>query len=138
MFKFLQSLKLKKVNAYAKSINIEGGVITLLLCFFLLLLAGSILRVVTLGRNNYEIFNIEKAGLDELKNKYAQLQSELEYVNSDEYKQLFLRDSEGLTTANSELYKIKDKSIYYEEKKEYIKISDKKDFSDWWGGLITW
>lgn len=127
----------RRASNYIKDVSIEAGVLTVILCLVFLFLLGSIFRVLSNAKNNYEIFNIEKDSLNELEAKNGDLKKELEYVSSDEYKRLFLRDTKGLSASNEELYTLREDPNYFEEEKTYLDLKEKKNFSDWWIGLLN-
>jgi len=133
-----KNIRLEKVFIYFKDLTVENILITLLLAATILVLGGNIIRVIANARSNYEIFALEEKGLNDLKEKNKQLQSELEYVSSDEYKMLLLRNSSNLARSNEELYTLKAQSKYLEEDKELLDLSQKDDFQDWWSLLATY
>ena len=136
LYQLKNFLKLKKVGFYLQLITIEGGMVALVLSLVSLILIANIIRVVSNGRGNYETYLYEKKVLGELQQKNNELNSELGYVNSDEYRKLFLRDNQSLAAPNEELYNTKPKPVYFDERKEYIDLRDKNDYSDWWGLLL--
>ncbi len=110
--------------------------VALVLSLISLILIANVIRVVSNGRGNYETYLYEKQVLGELKDKNETLNTELDYVNSDEYRKLFLRDNQALAAPNEELYNTKPKPVYFDERKEYIDLRDKKEYSDWWALLL--
>ncbi len=128
----------KSNTNYFKKMSIEGFVIAVILCCVLLFLLASILRVWNNARNNYDIFNSEISGLQDLQKTNQELKDELNYVSSDEYKELFLKNTDGLASQNEELFERRSTVNPAEEKKVYLSLSDKNDYSDWWSGLLDW
>lgn len=123
---------------YLKKISSEGLFFAVLLSCTFIFLTGSIVRVINNARNNYEIFNLEKNSLNDLQSKNEDLKEELDYVNSDEYKRLFLRETEGLSSANEELFSRREEPTVIDADQELLPVEEKIDYSDWWAGLLTW
>jgi hypothetical protein len=138
MKKIFKPALIIRVSNYLKDVSVEAGAITVILIIGIIILSGNIFRVITNARANYSIFQTERDSLYELRDKNSELDNELKYVQSDEYKKLFLRDTESLGTSSEQLYNIKESPEYYEEIIEYLEIEDKKDFTDWWIGLFQW
>jgi len=127
---------MEKVFLYFKDLTLENVLVMLLLTITLLVLMGNILRVIANARSNYEIFSIEAQGLRDLTKKNTDLQKELDYVSSDEYKMLLLRNSSNLALVNEELYTIRNPSEQFDEENELLIVKDKTNFSGWWELLI--
>ncbi len=130
-----KNIRLEKVFVYFKDLSAETLLITFLLSITLLILGGNILRVISNARINYEIFAIEAQGLKNLQLKNEQLQKELEYVSSDEYKMLLLRNSSNLAQSGEELYSLKAQAEYLDAEKNLLDVKTKQDFNDWWNLL---
>lgn len=126
----------KRFDAFRSSIVVEGFLFTSFLIMVALVLGANIFRVVLNGKSNYETYQNEKESLSEIEAKNVELLRENEFVNSDEYKRLILRESSNLASDNETLFDIKAKPIYYQEEKEYLDIKLKRDFTDWWIKLI--
>lgn len=120
---------------YFKKISSEGLIFALILSCTFIFLTASIVRVINNARNNYEIFNLEKNSLEELQDKNDNLQNELEYVTSDEYKRLFLRDTEGLSAEDEELFSRRQEASIIDTEQELLPLKEKIDYSDWWAGI---
>ena len=123
---------------YFKKVSSEGLIFALILSCTFIFLTASIVRVINNARNNYEIFNLEKNSLEELEEKNQNLQDELQYVSSDEYKRLFLRDTEGLSAENEELFSRREEASVINNEQELLPLKEKIDYSDWWAGLLVW
>lgn len=126
----------KSVSIYFKNIKMEDLITLILLGIFLVVLIASSVKVIVSARNNYDIFNVELRGLDEIRQKNDELKRELAYVTSDEYKLLYLRDSSSLAKPEEQLYNVKEDIYSAEEKIEYYDLTDKTDFTDWWISLL--
>jgi len=133
-----KNIKAEKLLIYFKDFSTENILVTLLLCLAVLVLSGNILRVISTARSNYEIFSIETQSLNDLKKKNADLLSELEYVSSDEYKMLLLRNSANMAQSGEELYTIKDKAKYLDEELRLLDLSKKSNFNNWWQMLSSY
>lgn len=134
--KFKNPLSFLKLRNKMKDFSVEGGLVTVILAVVAILISGSIIRVVNNARSNYEIFRDEQSSLEDLRMKNNELEEDLSYVQSDEYKKLFLRDTQGLSVGSEELFSTKEKVTYQEEVKEYLKIDTKNDYVDWWLSLL--
>lgn len=134
--KFKNPLSFLRLRNKLQDFSVEGGLVTVILAVVAILISGSIIRVVNNARSNYEIFKDEQASLEELRSKNSELAEDLNYVQSDEYKKLFLRDTQGLSVGSEELFSTKEKVAYQEEAKEYLKLETKSDYVDWWLSLL--
>lgn len=126
----------KTVSIYFKDIRLEDFVTLILFSIFLLVLIASSVKVIVNARNNYDIFNVELKGLEEIRKKNEELKRELAYVSSDEYKLLYLRDSSALAKPEEQLYTIKEDPFRANEKIEYYDLTDLTDYTNWWVSLI--
>ena len=135
MFKGIRNIK-NRFDAFKNSLTVEGFLLTVFLSIITLVLSANILRVVLNGKSNYETYQNEKESLAEIEAKNRELLRESEFVSSDEYKRLVLRESSNLATDAEQLFDVKDKPVYYQEEKEYLDISAKKDFLSWWMKLV--
>jgi len=133
-----KNINAEKLLIYFKDFTTENLLISILLCLAVLVLTGNILRVITTARNNYEIFSIESQSLNDLKAKNEELQKELEYVSSDEYKMLLLRNSANMAQSSEDLYTIRQKATYLDEEKDLLDLTKKSDFSNWWQMLSSY
>lgn len=127
-----KNVRAEKLLIYFKDLTVENILLTLLLLATVMILTGNILRVVANAKSNYEIFHIEAQSLDDLQKKQEDLKKELEYVSSDEYKMLLLRNSANMALSNEELYAIRNKAEYLDEEKELLDLSKKSDYKVWW------
>jgi len=135
MGNLFNKLKLK-FRSNLQGLSFDGAAVAVCLCIVILVVSSNIVRVFTNGQSNYSTFLLEKNERDKLQDKNNKLQQDLSYVNSDEYKQLFLRDSENLAQGNEELYQTKDKPIYYQTIPDYLDLKTKGNYNDWWGALL--
>lgn len=130
----------KKLSHKARNnfneIKFDGLALSIVLAFIVLVVAGNIIRVFTNGQTNYSTFLEEKAELTRLQNRNVSLTSEYNYVNSDEYKALLLRDAQNLAKPEETLFNTKEKPSFFVETPEYLDLENKTDFTDWWLKLI--
>jgi len=130
----------KKIFQKAKNnlneIRFDGVALSVVLAFIVLVVAGNIIRVFTNGQTNYSTFLDEKTELTKLQDRNANLTEEYNYVNSDEYKGLLLRDAQNLAKPEETLFNTKDRPSFFVETPEYLDLKNKVDFSDWWLKLI--
>lgn len=127
---------LQKAKNNLNQIRFEGATLSVVLAFLVLIISGNIIRVFTNGQSNYSTFLEEKADLNKLLERNETLAKEYEYVTSDEYKSLLLRDSQNLAKPEEVLFNTKEKPSFFFEEPEYLDVSIKKDYFDWWIKLI--
>lgn len=127
----------KKASANIKQVAFESVFIALTLVIISILLFSNTIRVIMTGKSNYETFLKEKEALGVIEEKNATLSDDYEYVNSDEYKKILLRDSLGLADSNERLFRTREKSQYYDEEVVLLKLREKNSYEDWWMMLIN-
>lgn len=126
----------QKAKNNLNEIKFDGVALSIILSFLVLVLAGNMIRVFTNGQSNYATFLDEKTELAKLQERNAKLTQEYDYVNSDEYKALLLRDAQNLAKPDETLYNTKDRPSFFVETPEYLDLKTKTDYSDWWLKLI--
>ena len=126
----------QKAKNNLNEIKFDGIVLSVALSFLVLVLAGNIIRVFTNGQSNYSTYLEEKNELTKLQEKNSTLTEEYNYVNSEEYKALLLRDAQNLGRPDETLYNTKDKPSFFVESPEYLDLETKTDYFDWWLKLI--
>jgi hypothetical protein len=109
---------------------------TALLVMFSLVLIINTLRVVVNGRNNYDTYLEEQKSLEKIQERNQELKEEKEYVTSEEYKLILLRDAARLAQGSETLYQIKSSPVYLDEEVKLLDITTKTNFFDWWLKLI--
>jgi hypothetical protein len=127
----------KRIQNYLKNLVIEGGTLAVILSLVAILLTTSIIRIIANGKANYEVYLLEKNKLTELQVANDKLREDKEYYNSEEYKKLFLRETQNLADGGESIYYTRERPIYLEEKKSFLDISKKTNYSDWWGRLVN-
>jgi len=131
----LQEIRRKTLNNLRR-IAFEGMAFSVFLIVVSLVLFSNVVRVIATGKNNYETYLKERDALAEIRKKNEELKNEYEYVNSDEFKKLILRDAFSIASQEERLFRTKDQVRYFDEEVELLKLEDKKDFIDWWLQLI--
>lgn len=126
----------QKAKNNLNEIKFDGLALSIVLAFVVLVVAGNIIRVFTNGQSNYSTFLEEKAELTRLQSRNEALTEEYNYVNSDEYKALLLRDAQNLAKPEETLFNTKEKPSFFVETPEYLDLENKTDFTDWWLKLI--
>jgi cell division protein FtsB len=126
----------QKAKNNLNDVKFEGIFISVALAFLVLVIGGNIIRVFTNGQSNYATFLEEKNELTKLQNRNQTLTQEFDYVNSDEYKALLLRDAQNLAKSEETLFNTKEKPSFFVETPEYLDLEGKTDYSDWWVKLI--
>ncbi len=124
------------MRSITKEQNSQSFFATALLIILSIVLFINTLRVVVNGKNNYDTYLEEKKGLDKIAGRNEELREEKEYVTSEEYKLILLRDAARLATGAETLYQIKSSPIYLDEEITLLDISTKQNFFDWWLKLI--
>jgi hypothetical protein len=126
----------KRSSANFRNMAVDSLVITIALIVVGTLLFSNVIRVISTGKSNYDTFLSEEAALAEIRNKNNQLSEEYDYVNSDEFKKLILRDTLGVADQSERLYKTKNEVQYFDEEVEYFDLRDISDYSQWWSQIF--
>ena len=126
----------QKAKNNLNEIKFDGIALTIVLVFLALVIAGNIIRIFTNGQSNFSTYLGEKTDLAKLQDKNAVLTKDYNYVNSDEYKALLLRDAQNLAKPQETLYNTKDKPSFFVETPTFLDLKSKTDYSDWWLKLI--
>lgn len=135
--KVQKEIMFQRVKSYSKNIVFEGVGMTIVLSFLTIILLSNVLRIVTKGKYNYDTYLYEKTTLEELQAKNDELKDEYRYVTSNEYRLVAIRDVLNYTSPSETLYDTKEFKKYYIEKPpEYLNVSEKEDYLDWWYKLI--
>jgi len=135
MNKLFSKIKLK-IKSNLQGVAFDGVVLVFILGTLILIISSNTIRVFINGKSNYTTFLQEKEELDKLQSRNDKLAIDLQYYSSNEYKQLFLRDSQNLGQNGEQLYNTKEKPKYYQEIPEYLDIKNKTNFADWWLQLL--
>lgn len=126
-----------KATSNLRQIALESLFIAITLVIISILLFSNIVRVITTGKSNYDTFLKEQESLKVIQAINDDLIDDYEYVNSDEYKKILLRDSLGLADQSERLFRTKEASEYYDEEIELFKLRDKTNYDDWWLKLLN-
>lgn len=127
---------IKNTRLFFKETVIEGGLLTVILVVSLLLLLSNIFRVISTGKSNFDVYVYEQDSLNALKEKNKELSLDKTYYESEEYKLLFLRDTELMAKPGESIYTTRDKPEYYDQPKILLDISYKENYADWWAKLF--
>lgn len=93
-------------------------------------------RVIANARSNYDVYLFEKDGLTVLQADNAELQRELDYYSSYEYKRLYARDYLHLAEPGETLYKIVGNQQYYQVTAVAPNFVPPSSYADWWLQLL--
>lgn len=118
-------------------VKFDGILLAVVLSFFILVLGGNIIRVFTNGQSNYATFLEEQEELYRLQDRNKSLSEEFEYVSSDEYKALLLRDTQNLARPEEKLFNTKEAPNFLVETPEFLDVSEKSDYTSWWNFIIS-
>jgi len=132
LFRYLK----KQIVTHKNSIVVEGVPLSIFLLLISFVMGVNILRVITNGKNNYETYLSEKASLEEIIAKNEDLTKENNFVSSDEYRKLILRETSNYASDNERLFQTKEKPAFLDETKQYLDLGQKKDYSNWWLKLV--
>lgn len=102
-----------------------------------LLIVLNLARVVANAQDNYEVYQFEKQGLQELKQEHKELEQELEYYQSYEYKKLYARDNLKLADEDEKLYQILGERKQYEVVEQDPDLFQNQSFWNWWVILLS-
>jgi hypothetical protein len=126
----------KRFKINLNLIEFEGAGLTIILCIICLLLASNIYRDILKGKQNYDIYTYEKQTLEEVKERNKELTEEYNVTNSDEAIVLQGKDSYGYAKPHEELYRTKNDPYFFTEKKVFLEVDSRENYSKWWKGLI--
>lgn len=93
-------------------------------------------RVITNARDNFDVYQFEQGGLVSLQGENQDLQKQLDYYNSFEYKQLYARDYLHLAVPGETLYKIEGNPTYYQIDQQQPNFVTADTFTSWWAKLL--
>lgn len=127
----------KRSASNFRNMAVDSLLITVALIVVGILLFSNVVRVITTGKANYDTFLSEESALAEIREKNNRLAEEYEYVNSDEFKKLILRDTLGVADQSENLYKTKEEVQYFDEEVEYFDLRDVTDYSLWWQSIFS-
>lgn len=103
----------------------------------LVVLSINIINVINRGRFNYDTYIYERQTLEELQEVLDERIDTYDYVISDEYKQLLLREGYAYARPNQTLYRTQDEpSIFIEEDVELLVPDLEESYSQWWLKLL--
>ena len=129
--------KLKIIPQNKTLVVLEGLGLTIILVLISTILIYNNIKRINNGRYNYDVYQYERDTLEDLVKKNEELKSELEYVNSLEYKRLVLREVLGYAYEDETVYKRKEDPTFYTDiEKRYIEVSEKEDYEQWWLMLL--
>lgn len=128
---------LQKARNNMNEVKFDGILLAVVLSFFILVLGGNIIRVFTNGQSNYATFLEEQEELYRLQDRNKSLSEEFEYVSSDEYKALLLRDTQNLARPEEKLFNTKEAPNFLVETPEFLDVSEKSDYTSWWNFIIS-
>ena len=135
MIKLYRQIK-KRLQSHKNSVIIEGITLTVFLITISFVMVINIFRVVNNGRSNYETFLSEQKSLQEITQKNQELNKENDFVSSDEYGKLVLRESGNYALEGESLFQTNEKPFYYQEEKQYFDLDLLENYDTWWAKLI--
>ncbi|RMD77170.1 hypothetical protein D6810_01790 [Candidatus Dojkabacteria bacterium] len=94
----------------------------LILILIALILLVSIFRSVSLAVKNFDTFEEEIRTFDSIKEINLQLQRDLVFVKSEDFKLTLLRKVYNYTNDSSNILEIKTEPVFLEKEKEYYKM----------------
>ncbi len=137
--KYSLSVILREAISTVREIGLSWKYVGLILLSLSLItyLSVSIFRVISRGRQNYELIALETEKLNKLKGEGEVLSEESEYDRSLEFEENYARNSLNYARPNQELYFVKrEEQIDYEylqKNKDPIVLDMNKE---WWVTLL--
>jgi len=119
---FLKIFIQKRIDI--KSIDYNGALLTLVLLLFIFSFSINIIRGISNAQKNYQIYITEINNYELLKNRNKNLKEDLEYYSSDEFKQIFLRESLLLAEPDSKIFNTRSKPNFIQEIKRYFNLEN--------------
>jgi cell division protein FtsB len=123
-------------NIFKFRLHTRGWFSVVMIIGVTFLLLVSFGRVITNAKNNFEVYQYEQSGLVALQGDNDELQRELDYYQSFEYKRLYARDFLHLAEPGETLYKIVGSQTYYEINEKVPNFVTADTYSFWWGELL--
>jgi hypothetical protein len=132
---FFLKLRLKQLF---EEFELDGVIMTALLFFFTFVLIFQIITVVNKAKYNYDIYVYEKNTLTDLQKRLEEGLDEFDYVRSEEYQTLLLRDAYSLAFDKQSLFRGNTTvDIVQAQEDELLKTEDLKPrYQKWWSDLI--
>lgn len=126
-----------KIKQLIENFQLRGIGITLLLVISATILGYNIFSVIERGRFNYETYVYERDTLGELRLELDESIDEYDYVTSEEYQELLLRDAFSYALPGQTLFREDEEvSFVQPEEKEYYRINEIESYSTWWRRLL--
>lgn len=122
---------------FVRNIDFRSWLILVGLTVVLLIIAGKLGDSMVNAYRNYQVYVAEQAGRDELAEEYQDLQQNLAYYRSYEYKKLYARDYLNLTQNGETLYRINDNDSFYEVKEKQQNFVESGEYTQWWLVLLA-
>lgn len=126
-------------NFVTKFLNIQfkGLFFTFILLLIFLAIFFNVYRSVSNALNNRNIYFKEYENYQLLKIRNESLQKDREFFLSDDYKLIFLRETQNLVKENEFLYSTRRPPVYIQERKFLINLKNLRDNYWWWYYLLT-
>ncbi len=128
--------KFRLRNLFRFRVYTRGWVSVLIVVGITFLLLVSFGRVITNARNNFEVYQYEQSGLAMLQVDHSELQRQLDYYNSFEFKRLYARDFLHLAEPGETLYKIVGDQTIYQIDQPQPNFVTAETFAYWWQKLL--
>lgn len=122
-------LKLRDLSAVRIMITLA------FVCLFIFM-ASLIINSISRGLGNYNTFLEERSQLQEILEENERLQNEFEYVNSDEFKKIILRDTLGYADQEERLFRTKTQTQYFDKEIKLFSTEEISDYNQWWRLII--
>lgn len=110
--------------------------ITLLFVFAFVFMASIIANSISRGLNNYNTFVEERSQLALIQAENERLLNEFEYVNSDEFKKIILRDTLGYADQEERLFRTKTQTQYFDKEIKLLSLEEISDYDQWWKLIV--
>lgn len=110
--------------------------ITLLFVLAFVFMASIIANSISRGLNNYNTFVEERSQLALIQAENERLLNEFEYVNSDEFKKIILRDTLGYADQEERLFRTKTQTQYFDKEIKLLSLEEISDYDQWWKLIV--
>lgn len=110
--------------------------LSLIFAILFVFMTSIIVNSISRGLDNYNTFLEERSQLEEIKSENERLLNEFEYVNSDEFKKIILRDTLGYADQDERLFRTKIQTQYFDKEIKLLSLEEIADYGQWWKLIV--
>lgn len=134
---FLARLRYKLSSHVPRmEIPVENLISTVILILIVVFLSTNLARRVHESTQDYAVYLAEQEALAKLTAENKQLQDELDYYNSIEYRLLYARDSLNSVQPGEKLYELSKDIVIYSYQPEPVRIYEELEKLKIWQSLL--